>query len=171
MKLCKLKSVYLRWFSTKTKLRQFSQTFHYFSNDPWPHLLTFSCVTKYPLLAQCWLTLCLFSPSGSVLISPLLSWLLVEKMNRSSWQRRKSLSSSRSSMRFCSHEFFSSEICSCVRKLVINRYELLGAGGPLPASQHKQISHVSSPKNDNVFCLYLLALVSFQTHKMSVQQK
>ncbi len=75
-------------------------------------------------------------------------------------------------MRFCSHEFFSSEICSCVRKLVINRYELLGAGGSLPASQHKQISsHVSSPKNDHVSCLYLFALESFQTHNISIQQK
>lgn len=57
-------------------------------------------------------------------IMPLLSWFLVLKMNRSSWQRRKSLSSSRSSMRFWSQEFFSREICSCARRLVIRRYGL-----------------------------------------------
>lgn len=61
---------------------------------------------------------------------PLLSWLLVVKMNRSSWQRRKSLSSSRSSMRFCSHEFFSREICSWARRLEINRYGLQGGVCP-----------------------------------------
>lgn len=74
------------------------------------------CPPSSPLLY--WLCLC---------SSP---WLFVEKMKRSSWQRRKSLSSSKSSILFCSHEFFSSEICSWVRRLVITMYELLIGEGP-----------------------------------------
>lgn len=57
-------------------------------------------------------------------------WLFVEKMKRSSWQRRKSRSSSRSSILFWSHEFFSREICSCVRRFVMTMYELLTECGP-----------------------------------------
>lgn len=42
-----------------------------------------------------------------------------EEMNLSSWHRRKSRSSSRSSMRFCSQEFLSRARCSWARTLFI----------------------------------------------------
>lgn len=75
-----------------------------------------TCPLSSPLLYWLWLCSC--------------PWLFVEKMKRSSWQRRKSLSSSKSSILFCSQEFFSREICSWVRRLVITMYELLTEDGP-----------------------------------------
>ncbi|KAF3839648.1 hypothetical protein F7725_018365 [Dissostichus mawsoni] len=55
---------------------------------------------------------------------------LCGNIKRSSWQRRKSLSSSKSSILFCIQEFFSREICSWVRRLVITMYKLFTWDGP-----------------------------------------
>ncbi|PWA23780.1 hypothetical protein CCH79_00010876 [Gambusia affinis] len=69
-------------------------------------------------------------------------------MKRSSWHRRKSRSSSRSSILFCSHEFFSTEIWSWVRRLLITMYELLTVDGPAleaGSEDDKNSSSVHSP--------------------------
>lgn len=95
------------------------------------------CLLSSPLLYWLWLCSC--------------PWLFVEKMKRSSWQRRKSLSSSKSSILFCSQEFFSREICSWVRKLVITMYELLTGDGPADGGDSEE--NIKKPCERNyIFC-------------------